>query len=106
MKTNDEMDTVSSILNNLKVKGQDNEFVISPDGSIHLNGKFYKQDEIAIIKTYRFEGDSDPGDEAIIYLIEANDGTIGYSLDAYGVYTNHANDAYGDSIHLMSNAKQ
>ena len=101
MTSGEDMDTVSSILNNLKVKGQDNEFVIFPNGSIHLNGKSYKQDEIEIIKTYRFEGESDPGDEAIIYLVEANDGMVGYSLDAYGVYTNHANDAYADSIHNM-----
>jgi len=106
MKTSKEMDTVSSILNNLKVKCQDNEFVISPNGSIHLSGKSYKYDEIKIIKTYRFEGESDPADEAIIYLIEANDGMIGYSLDAYGVYTNHSNDGYADSIHQMSNAQQ
>ena len=102
MTSGEDMDTVSSILNNLKVKGQDNEFVIFPNGSIHLNGKSYKQDEIEIIKTYRFEGESDPADEAIIYLIEATDGIIGYSLDAYGVYTNHANDAFADSIHKMS----
>jgi len=106
MNNSEEMDTVSSILNNLKGKGQGNEFVISIDGSIQLSGKFYKYDEIKIIKTYRFEGDSDPADEAIIYLIEANDSTIGYSLDAYGVYTNHPNDGYADSIHQMTNAKK
>ena len=96
MANSRDMDTVSSILNNLKVKGQDNEFVIFPNGSIHLNGKSYKQDEIEIIKTYHFEGESDSADEAIIYLIEANDGMIGYNHDAYGVYTNHVNDAFAE----------
>jgi hypothetical protein len=47
-------------------------------------------------KTYRFEGDSDPAEEAIIYIIEADDGAVGYSIDAYGVYINHSDDAYGD----------
>jgi len=98
---NTEMDTVSSILNDLRLKKQDNEFVVNTDGVISLKDKIYGQQEIKIIKTYRFEGESDPGDEAIIYFVEANDGMVGYSLDAYGVYTNHENDAYADSIHNM-----
>ena len=28
----------------------------------------------------------------------ANDGVIGYSLDAYGVYTNHPDDGYANLI--------
>lgn len=51
-----------------------------------------------IIRTYRFEGDSDPSDAAIIYLLEASDGLIGYSMDAYGVYSNHSDDGYDDFI--------
>src|SRR3954454_17786099 len=89
MIKNTEMDTVSSILNDLRLKHQDNEFVVSTDGVISLKDKIYRQHEIKIIKTYRFEGESDPGDEAIIYLVEANDGIVGYSLDDYGVSTNH-----------------
>ena len=71
MINNTEMDTVSSILNDLRLKNQDNEFVVNTDGVISLKDKIYGQHEIKIIKTYRFEGESDPGDEAIIYLIEA-----------------------------------
>ena len=35
---------------------------------------------------YRFEGESDPDDNAILYIIETNDGTKGTLVDAYGVY--------------------
>ncbi|WP_242696493.1 hypothetical protein [Longitalea luteola] len=93
-----EMDTISSVLNKLKLKNQDNEFVINGAGQLNLNGKSYSQHDIKIIKTYRFEGASDPADEAIIYLFLTQDGVIGYSLDAYGVYTNHRNDGYADLI--------
>ena len=96
------MDTISTVLNMLKLKKQDNEFVINTVGQLSLNGKSYNPDEIKIIKTYRFEGDSDPADEAIIYLIKAHDGVIGYSLDAYGVYTNHTNDGYAGLIQQMA----
>lgn len=99
------MDTISAVLSNLKLKRQDNEFVIAETGEVTLNGKLYSQHDIEIIKTYRFEGESDPADEAIIYLIKANDGIIGYSLDAYGVYTNHMNDGYADMIRKMGVTK-
>lgn len=96
-----EMNTITAVLNGLKVKRQDNEFTVNDEGMIIINGKSYRQVEVEIIRTYRFEGDSDPSDEAIIYLVRSNDGTIGYSLDAYGMYTNHINDGYAEAIHEM-----
>ena len=97
-----EMDTISSVLNKLKLKNQDNEFVIDKKRQLSLNGKSYSKHDIKIIKTYRFEGETDPADQAILYLILTYDGIIGYSLDAYGVYTNHLNDGYADFIQQMS----
>lgn len=99
---NREMDTISTVLNKLKLKNQDNEFIIDESGRLRLNGKSYSKHDIKIIKTYRFEGESDPADQAIIYLILAYDGIIGYSLDAYGVYTNHRNDGYADLIQQIA----
>ena len=100
-KPNQEMDTIGTVLNTLKLKKQDNDFVINETGQLSLNGKSYSQHDIIIIKTYRFEGESDPADGAILYLIMADDGVIGYSLDAYGVYTNHRNDGYAGLIQQM-----
>lgn len=96
-----EMDTISTVLNMLKLRNQDNEFLINETGQLSLNGKSYSEHDIKIIKIYRFEGESDPADAAIIYLIKAHDSVIGYSLDAYGVYTNHTNDGYADLIQKM-----
>jgi hypothetical protein len=92
------MTTLSSVLEKLRVKKQDNEFKISDEGFISPAGKLYKPDELKIIKTYRFEGDSDPSDNLILYLIEANDGLVGYSMDAYGTYSNHDDDGYDDFV--------
>jgi hypothetical protein len=89
MTNRGEMDTLSTVLRGLRIKGQDHEFLISKDGMVTSMGKLYKPQEITIIKTYRFEGESDPSEEAIVYLVQANDGSIGYSMDAYGIYTNH-----------------
>ena len=99
MKAKREMDTMSAVLQDLKRKGQDNEFFIHTKGLLSLKGKHYRQSEIKILRTYRFEGESDPADQAIIYLIKANDGVIGYCIDAYGLYSSHTNDLYSDFIH-------
>jgi hypothetical protein len=96
------MTTVSGVLEKLRVKKHDNEFKMTPEGFTPGNKKFYKPEDLKIIRTYRFEGESDPGDNAIIYLIEANDGLIGYSLDAYGVYSDHDDDGYDDFIRKIS----
>ena len=84
-----QMTTVTSVLEKLRLKKMDNEFRLENGKFQAGRGKSYSADELSIIKTFRFEGDSDPSDSSIIYIIEANDGLIGYSMDAYGVYSNH-----------------
>jgi len=93
-----EMTTLSAVLEKLRLKKQDNEFTMTDKGFGTAGVKCYNPDELKIIRTYRFEGDSDPSDSSILYLIEANDGKIGYSLDAYGVYSNHDDARYDDFI--------
>ena len=92
------MTTLTDVLENLRQKHKDNEFTISKDGFTTNTGKFYKPEDLTIIKTYRFERESDPADSSIVYLIEAKDGTIGYSMDAYGVYSTHEEANYDDLI--------
>jgi len=93
-----EMTTLSQIIEKLRLKRQDNEFLLTPSGFSIGNGKFYGPEDLKIIKTYRFEGESDPSDSSILYVIEANDGLIGYSIDAYGVYSNHDDANYDEYI--------
>ena len=93
-----EMTTLSHVMEKLRLKKQDNEFTLSDKGFGTCTGKYYEPNELKIIKTYRFEGESDPSDSCILYVIEANDGNLGYSLDAYGVYSNHDDARYDDFI--------
>jgi len=91
------MNTVSEVLEKLRIKRYDNEFIMDGEFFTAPNGNKYLPENLTIIKTYRFEGESDPSDSSIIYIIEANDGLIGYSMDAYGVYSDH-DAAYDDFI--------
>ena len=96
-----QMSTLSQILEKLRLKRQDNEFKMVDKVFEGTNGKHYQPEELTIIKTYRFESESDPSDSSILYIIEAKDGLIGYSADAYGAYSNHDDDGYDDFIRKL-----
>lgn len=100
-----QMTTLSSIMEKLRLKKMDNEFRWTPEGFTVNKAKPYQPEELQIIRVYRFEGDSDPGDSSVLYILEANDGLIGYSLDAYGAYSNHDDEeGYDDFIRKIPNA--
>lgn len=97
------MTTLSGVLEKLRLKKQDNEFQIAENQFSAPSGKLYNAEDLTIIKTYRFEGESsDPGDSSILYLIEANDGLTGYSIDAYGAYSNHEGNGYDEFIRKIN----
>lgn len=48
------------------------------------SGVGYHSDQLSVLATYRFEGNSDPDDEAIIWVLRAFDGTGGIFIDAFG----------------------
>jgi len=83
------MTTVSGVLNHLRRRKKDTMFCFNESGFHAGKGKFYQPNDLQIMKTYRFEGDSNPSDMAVIYTIEANDGTLGYVLDSYGASSNY-----------------
>src|SRR5450755_3140794 len=93
-----EMSTVTSVLERLRIKKRDNEFRMTAEGFTIGKGKFYQPQDLKIIKTFRFEGESDPSDSSILYVMEANDGSLGYSVDAYGAFSNHDDVDYDGFI--------
>lgn len=95
MSTSASMTPLSLVMNRLTEKGYGNEFKIGRDGA-YLDGKSkrYDSDELTIVKTYRFEGDSDPADMAVLYAIEGNDGQHGMILNAYGTYSDQDQEFY------------
>jgi hypothetical protein len=83
-----QMSSLSSVLEKLRIKKMDNEFRWENGTFSGNNGNVYKAEDLAIIKVYRFEGESDPGDSSVLYIFKASNGMIGYSIDAYGIYSN------------------
>lgn len=82
--------SLSEISNKLVLKGYDDDFKISEEGDTLKSlrtEREYKPEELNIINFFRFEGQSDPNDMSILYVIETNDGVKGTLVDAYGPYS-------------------
>lgn len=83
-----EMNTMAACINKATIQGFVDSFKISHRQLFApSNGRYYNPDEVQIINFYRFEGESDPSENAIMYTIETKDGTKGSLIDAYGVYS-------------------
>lgn len=82
------MKTLVSCLNSLLAEGFESQFKAFKGGIKSLKSKrVYKPEEVKITNFYRFEGESDPSDNSILYAIETNDGERGTLTDAYGPYS-------------------
>lgn len=93
------MTPLSVVLERLREKGYGQELIVGNEGA-YFQGHptVYQPSSLTIIKVYRFEGESDPADMAVIYAIRADDGRVGYLLNAYGTYSDQDNPFYEDFI--------
>lgn len=86
-------DTVSQAVDDLKVRGYSTDFNLAADGlkCSQMPGPL-KASEFEITEVYRFEGDSDPADEAVVYAIESQHGLKGVLVNGYGASSNALSD--------------
>ena len=100
-----EMNTLSQILEKLRLKGKDNELKMTDHGKMQSDkGKIYTPEDLTIVKTYRFEGMSDPGDNSVLYLLVDQDNQMSYIIDAYGIYSDHDGPAFDDFLKKINTA--
>jgi hypothetical protein len=92
-------DTVSEALTDLKSRGFQYDFNIKNDCFYCPNlQREYEPRQLQVKETYRFEGDTDPGDEAVIYAIATDDGVQGTFVNGYGTYADSESEAL---LHLL-----
>lgn len=90
------MSTLSQVIPALREKGYINDFELIEGGMISKQtNEIFQPTELTIERVYRFEGDSNPDDMAVLYGVRANNGTMGIIIDAYGTYDN---DELGDFL--------
>ncbi len=87
-------DTVSLALNSLKERGFTTDFNIAFDKLICNETKAcLNPNEFEITEVYRFEGETNPADEAVVYAVESKDGKMkGAFVSAYGTYADPISD--------------
>ncbi|WGF92693.1 phosphoribosylpyrophosphate synthetase [Aequorivita marisscotiae] len=77
--------SLSVAIEDLQKNGFTEDFNLVGEGIESKNLKReWKAGELDVIKFYRFEGMTDPGDNTILYLIETHDGQRGLLVDVYG----------------------
>ncbi len=81
-------DTVVSALNGLNARGYTINFNIAFDKLICSENKTcLNPDEFEIVEMHRFEGNTNPSDEDVVYAIESKTGNIkGIITSAFGMY--------------------
>ena len=99
MSTSKSMTTYSQVLNILPERGYGKELNIQRAGaSFDESEKLFQPEQLKIVKTYRFEGESDPADMAVIYLLHSESGEKGFILNAYWPYSDEDNQYYDEFI--------
>ena len=87
------MKTLSQVMAILTKRGYTVNFSYSGDGITSGEEVTCDCDQFNIDKTYRFEGMSDPDDNAILYAVSDLEGNPkGLLVDAYGVYAHEISD--------------
>jgi hypothetical protein len=84
------MTTVSEVLSKLKNEGYTVDFNLEDNCLVcHENTLQVHPDEFVVDRHFRFEGASDPGDEAVVYAISSEKHHIkGTLTNGYGIYSN------------------
>lgn len=95
-------DTVSQAINGLKQRGYTLDFNLKKN-NIECRGQTFNQEGFEITEFHRFEGSSDPGDEAIVYAIESRNGVKGVLVNAFGVYSESLGDEMMKKLNFLKN---
>ncbi|MDP4150650.1 MAG: phosphoribosylpyrophosphate synthetase [Bacteroidota bacterium] len=88
-------DTLTEAINGLKQRGYTLDFNLGADQiTCHAHSVSLRPDEFEITEVHRFEGDSNPDDEAVVYAIESKHGHRGVLVNGFGI----SSDALGEEM--------
>ncbi|HTN47036.1 MAG TPA: hypothetical protein VL098_11865 [Flavipsychrobacter sp.] len=97
--TQNYMSTLTSVVNKVVKSGYTDSFKVTKQGLYSAaNASYYTPLEVNIINFYRFEGESDPADNTIMYVIETHDGLKGTLIDAYGPYSDETTNKFMNEV--------
>lgn len=96
MQNKVELSSLVSVLAQVQKEGYKLDFRITEDGKmITMDGKQqFTPEEVRIVNFYRFEGESNPDDMSILYVVDTTSGAKGTISDAYGLYSDETIESF------------
>ena len=91
-------DTVTAAVSGLKQRGYTKDFNLEENCIVCHEDKYHPED-FDIAEVYRYEGNSDPADEAVVFAIEAPSGALGILVNGYGAYTDGEHTEFIKQLH-------
>ncbi|WP_419869433.1 hypothetical protein [Chryseobacterium sp. CT-SW4] len=100
MENSDEMTTLSQVMAKMSKRGVSREFRMNENGEMKFENseKNYQPEDLTIIKSYRFEGDSNPDDNAVLYVVKDTGGNMGMIIDSYGADSNYPGEKFDEFL--------
>ena len=93
-------DTITEAVADLQKRGYTHDFNIRNNRlSCDQLDKQFGHEDFEIKEVYRFEGPSDPADEAVIFAIEAPSGALGILVNGYGTSADDGNTEFLQQLH-------
>lgn len=84
METTYQYNTITEAIKAFRDKGFEHDFNLRNDQLISSKEQ-YEEDEFEVVSIYRYEGDTDPADEAVVYAIQSKKGLKGILVTGYGI---------------------
>jgi len=97
--------TVTEAIEQLRAKGFTLDLNLKQN-QFMTGGHAYSADEFEIVDLYRYEGASDPGDEATVYALASKSGLKGIFVSGYGTSADEASEEALKQLHYKYQQNQ
>jgi L-asparaginase/Glu-tRNA(Gln) amidotransferase subunit D len=98
MKQQFHYDTITEAIEQLRKQGYSLDFNLA-ENRLKVGEQEYTADEFEIVDLYRYEGASDPGDEATVYALASPSGVKGILVSGYGASSDEASEETLKQLH-------
>lgn len=98
--------TVTEAVALLREDGFTTDFQFNGNSIMSANGKRFAAKDLSMLVVYRYEGPSDPADEATVYGLKTNEGTKGVLVIGDGIYADDAVTAMLVKLHQSENKER
>ena len=89
-KNEHNLKSLTQVLEDLREQGYSTDFRFEKNRLLTFDraSKSYHVSDIAIVDVYRFEGNTDPADDSVLYVIMTGDGRKGTISNGYRAFAN------------------